>query len=238
MRKIQILIGTVALIGIGGISSFLYFTREIAAPSQDIQANVQRLEVSSEADDTTLFRIVPDETQAEYNIAEVLNGSDKLVVGTTNEVAGDILLNLQDLSQSQIGEISINARTFATDDERRDNSVARFVLQSESDDYELIVFQPISISGLPDSASTGDTLEFQVSGDLTVTGVTQPITFDVTTTLETEDQLIGHAETTITRSDFSLSIPDVPFVASVEDELTLKLDFVANTVTSSTVTET
>src|SRR6185436_20366561 len=101
------------------------------------------------------------------NIYEQLNGNDKTVVGTTSEVAGDILLNLSDLSQSEIGEISINARTFATDDDRRDNSVARFILQSESDANEFITFKATSISSLSGSATVGDTLTFQVTGDLT-----------------------------------------------------------------------
>jgi polyisoprenoid-binding protein YceI len=79
----------------------------------------------------------------------------------------------------------------------------------------------------------GDTLTFTVTGDLTIAGTTQPVTFDVTAALETADTLAGSAETTVLRSDFNLSIPNVPFVANVGDEVTLKLNFTANAVTEA-----
>ena len=234
LRNIRVVIAVVALVAVVGVGVFLYMTRGIAAPSTDIQSSVTQLEVSTSASaDTTLFRISQDESQVEYNIYELLNGADKTVVGTTSEVAGDILVNLSDLSQTTLGEISINARTFATDEERRDNSVARFILQSESDANEFITFVPTTISGLEGSASVGDTLTFTVTGDLTIAGTTQAVTFDVTAAMDTADTLTGSAETTVLRSDFNLSIPNVPFVANVGDEVTLKLNFTANAVTEA-----
>jgi polyisoprenoid-binding protein YceI len=234
LRNIRVIIAVVAVVAVVGVGAFLYMTRGIAAPSQDIQSSVTALEVSETAStDSTLFRISQDESQVEYNIYELLNGADKTVVGTTSEVAGDILVNLTDLSQSELGEISINARTFATDEDRRDNSVARFILQSESDANEFITFVPTSIDGLTGSASVGDTLTFTVTGDLTIAGTTQAVTFDVTAALEAADTLVGSAETTVLRSDFNLTIPSVPFVANVGDEVTLKLNFTANAVTEA-----
>ncbi len=233
-NSIRIAAAIVALVAVISIGAFFYLTREIAAPSQDIQVSVQQLETSDTSGSEVVFRISQDESQVGYTINEVLNGADKTVIGTTTEVAGDILLNLSDLSQSEIGEISINARTFATDDDRRDNSVARFILQSESDENEFITFVPTSMSALPESAAVGDTLEFEVKGDLTIAGLTQAITFDVTATLESEDQLVGTAQTAVNYADFNLSIPDVPFVASVEDSVVLTLDFVANAVDTAT----
>jgi polyisoprenoid-binding protein YceI len=221
------IVGAVAAISIG---AFFYLTRGIAAPSQDVQASVEQLETSDTSSSEVVFRISQDESQVEYSLYELLNGADKTVIGTTAQVAGDILLNLSDLSQAEIGEISINARTFATDEDRRDNAVARFILQSEADANEFITFVPTSISGLPESASVGDTLTFEVTGNLTIAGVTQQITFNVSATLESEDRLVGNAETIVQRSAFNLTIPDVPFVANVGDDVTLKLDFVANAV--------
>ncbi|MEO8611480.1 MAG: YceI family protein [Chloroflexota bacterium] len=191
------------------------------------------MQTSDKSGNQTVFRISQTDSQVEYNLYEQLNSNDKTVVGRTTEVAGDILLNLNDLSQSQIGDISINARTFATDDDRRDNSVARFILQSEADANEFITFKATSISGLSGSANVGDALTFQVTGDLTIAGVTQSVTFDVSATLTSENQLTGHAETIVQRSAFNLSIPSVLFVANVGNDVTLKLDFVANAVRNS-----
>lgn len=226
LRSIQIALAVIVVVGVVSIGAFLYLTREIAAPSTDVQESVEQLDETSS--DEVVFRISQDESQVEYNIYELLNGADKTVVGTTTEVAGDILVNLSDPTQSQVGEISINARTFATDEDRRDNSVARFILLSEANEF--ITFEPTSVTGLPDAVSAGDTLELQVAGDLTIAGVTNEVTFDVTATLESDERLVGNAEATVLRSDFNLTIPDVPFVANVGDEVTLKLDFVANAV--------
>lgn len=223
LSTVMILVAAVAVIS---VSAFLYLTREIAAPSININESVQSITVDSEGE-KIVFQLEQDGTTAEYNIYELLNGEDKTVVGTTNQVAGEIALNLSDLSQSQIGEIRINARTFATDSDRRDNAVARFILQSEDDVNEFIIFQPTEISGLEGSASVGDSITFQVTGNLTVAGVTQSIIFDVTATLESETTLSGHAQTIISREAFNLSIPEVPSVANVGDEVTLKLDFTA-----------
>lgn len=231
-RGIQMVIGVVVIVAVVSIGAFFYLTRDIAAPSTSVQDSVEQLEVTDVTSGEVVFRISQDDSQVEYNIYELLNGTDKTVVGTTSEVAGDIALNLSDLSQIEVGAISINARTFATDDDRRDNAVARFILQSESDANEFITFQPTSVNGLPENIEMGETLEFQITGDLTIAGVTQTTTFDLMATLETEDRLIGQAEAVVQRSDFNLSIPSVPFVANVGEDVTLKLEFVANAVTA------
>ena len=227
IRVVGVLIAIVTVISIG---AFFYLTREVAAPSANVQDSVEQLTATDTTSDQVVYRISQDESQVEYNIFEVLNGADKTVVGTTSQVAGDILVNLSDPSQSQIGKISVNARTFATDETRRDNSVARFILQSESDANEFITFQTTSITALPDSLSAGDTVNFQVTGDLTIAGTTKEVTFDVNANLESDDRLVGQAETTVQRSDFNLSIPNVPFVANVGEDVALKLNLVANAV--------
>ncbi len=227
-RTLGIVLAVVALIAVVSVGAFLYLTREVAAPSVDIEEAVQTIEPAADASSETIFQIDQEGTSAEFNIFEVLNGSDKTVVGTTNQVAGEIAINASDLSLSRVGELRINARTFATDSDRRDNAVARFILQSENDEYEFIVFVPTAISGLSGNAAVGDTLTFQVTGDLTVAGVTQSITFEVTATLEADNMLTGHAETIISREAFNISIPNVPSVTNVSDEVTLKLDFVAS----------
>ncbi|MBI1276682.1 MAG: YceI family protein [Anaerolineaceae bacterium] len=223
----MIVAGIVAAISIG---SFLYLTRGVAAPTEAIQDSAQEMATSEADSSQTLYRISQDESQVTYTIQEVLNGADKTVVGATSQVAGDILVDISDPSQSELGEIRVNARTFATDDTRRDNAVARYVLQSESDANQYIVFQPTSISALPDSVKVGDSVTLNITGNLTIAGVTKEATFDVVTTLKSADQLTGSAELTVQRADFNLTIPNVPFVANVGDSVTLNLSFVANAV--------
>src|SRR3989344_902359 len=71
--------------------------------------------------------------EVSYTINEVLYGEPKTVVGKTSNIAGEILIDPKDTSKTKIGEIRVNARSFATDNERRDGAVRRFIIQSEND---------------------------------------------------------------------------------------------------------
>jgi polyisoprenoid-binding protein YceI len=236
-KGLRIAIAMAAAVAILSIGAFLYLTRSVAAPTIAIQDSVAEISSADVSTNETVFRISQDDSAAEYNIFEVLNGNDKTVVGSTSQVAGDILINLSDPTQSQVGDISINARTFATDDTRRDNSVARFILQSEDDANQFITFKTTRISGLTATPiAVGDSVEFTVTGDLTIAGTTKSATFTITATLESADKLVGHAETTVLRSDYGLTIPNVPFVANVGDDVTLKLNFVAAQVSATAAT--
>jgi polyisoprenoid-binding protein YceI len=175
--------------------------------------------------EAAVFQIVLDQSQASFSIYEELAGQPTTVVGVTDQVAGEIALNLQDLSQSMVGVIQVNARTLATDNDRRNNALRRFILNT--DQYELITFTPTSIIGLSGAAQTGQTLSFQIAGDLTIRDVTQPVVFEVTATGESATRLTGTATATVKRSDFNLTIPSVPNVANVGEEVTLEIKFVA-----------
>ena len=58
--------------------------------------------------------------------------------------------------------------------------------------------------------------------------MTQEETFTVEATPLSETQLAGTATTIIARADYGLTIPSVPNVANVEEEVELYIDFLAN----------
>ena len=192
---------------------------ETAPPSEPTPA--------AEAKEPIIFEIQQEGSQARYVIDEVLRGVPTTVVGSTNQVAGQIAVDPANRI-AQVGTILINARTFVTDESRRDNAVQNRILLT--DQYEYITFAPTAIAGLPDSASVGESYTLQVTGDLTIRDVTRPVTFDVTVTALSESQLEGSARATIRYADWGISIPQVPFVASVSDEVQLELDFVAGAI--------
>ncbi len=82
-RSLQIVIDIVAAVAILSISAFMYLTREIAAPSTDVQSTVQELETSDESGSEVVFRISSADSTVTYTIEEVLNGVDTTVVGAT-----------------------------------------------------------------------------------------------------------------------------------------------------------
>lgn len=173
-----------------------------------------------------IFRLDPSASEARFTISEELRGQPNIVVGATSQIAGELAVNAGDLSTVQVGVIQINARTFATDSDRRDQAIRNFIL--ETDRYEFITFTPTAVMGLSGSGAPGDTFTFQVAGDLTIRDVTQPVVFAVTASASSPTQLAGTATATINRADFALTIPNVPQVANVEETVTLQFDFVAN----------
>jgi len=173
-----------------------------------------------------VFQIVPDQSQVSFSIYEELGGQPKTVVGTTSEVAGQLAVDVQDLSETQVGVIQVNARTLTTDNDRRNGAIRNFILNT--DQYEFITFTPTSVTGLSGAAQPGQSFTFQMSGDLTIRNVTQSVTFTVTAQGVSASQITGTATTTVNRGDFNLTIPSVRNVANVGEEVTLQIDFVAN----------
>lgn len=173
----------------------------------------------------TLLLELTGESTATFTLDEVLRGEPKTVVGTATGVAGQIEVALEDLAASRIGEILVNARTFATDSSFRDRAVRGPIL--DTDAFEFISFTPTAIEGLSGTAAAGEPLTFTVSGDLRIRDVTAPVTFEVTATLAGDSRLEGTATAGVLRSTFGLEIPSVASVADVTDEVTITLEFVA-----------
>ncbi len=175
-----------------------------------------------------LFEIVPAESEARFTLDEELRGQPTTVVGRTNQVAGQIAANYADLSSAQVGVIQINARTLATDNDFRNQAIRNQILNTDA--FEFITFAPTGISGLPDSVAVGQALNFQIAGNLTIRSVTQPVTFNVSATATSASQINGSAFAVINRAAFNLSIPSVPGVANVEEQVDLQIFFVARQI--------
>jgi polyisoprenoid-binding protein YceI len=176
------------------------------------------------ADSLVIYQITPGESQVRFNIFEELRGSPKDVIGASDQVAGEVALDLSDLSTAQVGVIQVNARTFVTDDDRRNQAIRNRILFT--DQYEFITFTPTEVRGLSGSGEPGQSFSFQIAGDLTIRDITQPVVFEVSAVGESADRIVGTATTSISRADYNLIVPDVPFVANVSDEVTLEIDFV------------
>jgi polyisoprenoid-binding protein YceI len=172
----------------------------------------------------TTYQISQDESQVSFTIFEELRGQPNDVVGTTNQVAGEVSVNLADLSSAQVGVIKIDARTLVTDDDHRNQMIRNRILHT--DQSEFITFTPTAITGLSGGANPGQKFTFQIAGNLTIQDVTKPVVFDVSGQVESPERLSGTATATIQRSDFNLEVPSVPFVANVGQDVKLQIDLV------------
>lgn len=174
------------------------------------------------------FVIDPTQSTARFELDEVLRGEPTHVIGTTDQVAGQVRVDPTDMSTIEFSDMVVNARTFETGANQRDRAIrGPIILNSASDEHELITFSITSVDDLDGALEVGSSADFSVSGELTVKGITQPVTFDATVTMVDEATIEGTAETEITRDMFEIGIPSVPSVADVTNEVLIALDFVA-----------
>ena len=179
-------------------------------------------------DGATLFTIDSSSSKATFTIDEVLFGNPNTVVGETDKVAGQILVNAQDPSKSQVGEIKIDVSTLVTDNDLRNRTLQGRILQTDTAANQYATFVAKSITGLPESIAVGQQVSFKITGDLTIHQVMKTVAFDATVKAVSDKQITGTASTTVKYSDFGISVPDVPSVTGLGDMVKLALDFTAN----------
>lgn len=171
-----------------------------------------------------LFRI-SDGSSATYSTTERIAGKDSTVEGSTSLVAGEIAVNRDDIRRSRIGTIVVNIEALESDSALRDKRIRHDFL--ESTEFPYVEFDPTDITGLASAADEGVEHEISVDGDLTVKETTQPTTFTGTVRLEA-DRLIATMEADILMSSFDVGPIAVPGLVSTSDEVSLRLDLVAD----------
>lgn len=227
MKKIITIIVVVLVIN---LIAFFYFTRPVSAPTQAVDTVVEKLvpntETNTSATGEKVYRISQAQSSVQFSIGEILNGSPFTAVGKTSEVAGDIAVTR---NQITVGEVVVNAKTFKTDNSRRDGAIVRFILKSDQPANEFITFKPTQPIALTAPIVEGKEISTKISGDLTVSGVTKPATFAVKIKTQA-GKLSVTGGTTVKRSDFDLKIPELSFIASVDDEVEISVSAVAEVV--------
>lgn len=173
-----------------------------------------------------IYAIDQANSEVRFTLDEDLRGVRTTVIGVTNQVAGELALDLNDLSTAQVGTILINARTLVTDNDFRNRAMQNQILETGA--YEFISFAPTAVTGLPASVSVGESVTFTIEGDLTIREITQPVVFMVTATAVSQTQISGTATATVSRDTYDLRIPSVPSVANVDDAVVLTIEFTAN----------
>ncbi|TAK57410.1 YceI family protein [Patescibacteria group bacterium] len=225
-------ITTVVIIVVIILAAFFYFTRPVSAPTESVESVAEKLVPTSQGDvdaralDEKLYRVSKSQSQVQFSINEVLRGSPFTAVGRTSEVAGDFLVSNRAV---KVGTMTVNAKTFKTDSTQRDGAIVRFILKSDQPANEFITFKPSQPIALALPLAEGKQISANLSGDLTISGVTKPAIFAVRVQIQNQKLLVT-GETIVKRSDFNLKIPELSFIASVDDEVGISVSTVAEMI--------
>ena len=185
---------------------------EPAAPSAPVETGTQ------------VYTIHQSDSQARFTIFEELRGQPSDVVGVTDQIAGQFILDPNDLGATQASPIQVNARTLVTDNDMRNRAIRNFILNTDA--FEFITFTPTEMRGLSGAGAAGQPFTFQIAGELTIRDITQPVVFAVNAQLAADGLIHGAAAAEVQRSDFNLNIPNVPGVANVGQTVAIAIDFV------------
>ena len=119
-----------------------------------------------------------------YRVEEVLAGVNTTAVGRSNEIEG--LLTIEGTTATVV-DITVQIENITSDDPRRDSQFrGRIMNADEFPTATFVLTEPIDFGRIP----VGDEqITATATGELTLRGVTNPVTFDVTA--QTTDGRIG-----------------------------------------------
>ena len=204
----------------------------VAAGSEEENEGESEGEAESEGGMET-YVIVPAESRASYLVDEefLQDSLSKLgieagrqdVVGSTQVVEGQIQLNPQNLTLGE-NRFMVDLSTLESNQDRRDNWIREN--GPTFNRFPEAVFSATALSGMPETYTEGEEIQFQVEGDLTVHEVTVPVTFDARATLE-DNTLAGVLTTNNLMSNFGIEPPSFVRTLTVADEFGIEVEFTA-----------
>lgn len=233
MKRIAVLaILLIALVGCGGGGAS---TAEQSASSQSDDIVDLGAGSGESVSGTHTYVIDPAQSKASYIVQEEffsgaleklgIQAGNQEIVGSTTQIAGQLTLNLDDLSAA-LGEnrITVNLPALATTESDRDQWLRKNGLESER--FPTAEFVGSEIANAPATYSDGDEVSFQLVGTLTVREIAQPATFDVNARL-VGDTIQGMAEADLLMSSFGIAPPNFANTLTVEDAFTVRVEFTA-----------
>jgi polyisoprenoid-binding protein YceI len=170
------------------------------------------------------YVVAANGNEARYRVREQLLHHDlpNDAIGKTTAITGAIAFDGKGTLDTAASKIIIDVTTLKSDQERRDGYVQRRLL--ETDQYPTVVFVPTAIRGAGWPLASAGPTAFDLSGMLTVHGVTRPTVWHIKAQGDGGD-VTGTGYTRFTFNDVSLQQPHVPVVLSVADTIMLEYDF-------------
>ena len=232
MKRRNILLAVIGGVIIIIVAGILY-TSHFASAVNQTQSHVASGAVTvtqTPAPSTGLqtFQIVPAQTTASYSVYENLifqNKPNNDAIGTTHSVQGTFKIRTGTSPLVASMNITVDLSTLQSDAQRRDDFIKHNSLQTDT--YPNATFVSVSTQDLPSSYTDGQTVHFQLTGNLTMHGKTNKEVFDVQGKVVGKT-ITGTATSTIYMSDFGIEPPNLANIAIAQNKVVVTLNFTAN----------
>jgi polyisoprenoid-binding protein YceI len=161
---------------------------------------------------------------ASYQVTEQLVGIDfpNQAIGTSTAVTGTLDI-APDGSIAPGSKLTVDLRDLKSDQEMRDGFIQKRTLQT--DQYPMAVFVPTKMEGMPLMIPWQGQAGIKLTGNLTVHGVTKPVTFQGIVTFGRDGSIAGRAATSFDFATFGLTKPSIARLMSVGDQIDLNIVF-------------
>lgn len=160
---------------------------------------------------------ITDASELGYRVKEILFGVDTEGVGRTNQITGSLVI---DGTQVTDAEFVVDVATIESDDGRRDNQFRGRIMST--DEFPQAVFTLTEPIELGTEATEGATVDTTATGELTLRGVTNPVTFDVSARLE-NGKIGVLGDIPVVFADYSIANPSTGGITTEDNGL---LEFV------------
>ncbi|HYX49876.1 MAG TPA: YceI family protein [Ktedonobacteraceae bacterium] len=221
-------LGAVIIIVVAGVLYTSHFASAVDQSQTHVApgaVTVTETPVSSTGLQT--FQIVPAQTTASYSVYENLviqNKPNNDAIGTTHSVQGSFKIKKGTSPLVASMNITVDLSTLQSDAARRDQFIKQNSLQTDT--YPNATFVSVSTKGLPSTYTDGQTVHFQITGNLTMHGKTNKEVFDVQGKV-VGNTVTGTATSTIYMTDFGIQPPNLANIAIAQNKVVITLNFTA-----------
>lgn len=155
-------------------------------------------------------------TFAGFRIKENLSSvGSTTAVGRTGDVDGGLTITGTKLTKA---DFTVNLTTLKTDRSMRDNRVQGALQTDQFPQATFTLTEPVELG---DAAKTGAKVSVMAKGNLTVHGVTKPVTVKIDAKIANGTLLVV-GSTDLALADYGIQKPTAPIVVSVDDNATLE----------------
>ncbi len=176
-----------------------------AATSAAPEATTTTATAADPAPDTSQWQVA-EGSELGYRVAEVLFGVNTEGVGRTSEVTGGITIESTTMTAAGF---EVDVASITSDDGRRDGQFRGRIM--ETDRFPTASFELTAPVELGVEAAEGADVTVEITGDLTMHGVTRPVTFNVTARI-TGGRLGVLGSIPVVFTDFDIADPSLPAI--------------------------
>ena len=215
--RLIVILAVVAIAALGAIY-LLFFTSESPDEFELSDATTDEQTLDRGGIDGTWM--VAEGSEAGYRVREQLARlpAQSDAVGRTPDVTGTVVI---DGTSVTAASFEVDLTTLTSDEERRDNRIRTDGL--ETDTFPTATFEltsPIDLGATPD-----ESVRVTADGELTIHGVTKPVSIPIEAALRGDRvELVGAL--TFPMADFDIDPPNIGGFVTVEDDATMEFKIV------------